>query len=121
MSSPPPAGPGRPSQVSLPADLRVAAPGPDAGPAVIALVCRCEATYRTFAPASWDPPAQDPAHWDKTLRDPGRSSRGAFDPDDRLIGFIAWEQFKARNSENSAPAVAHVPALFVDPARWRQG
>ncbi len=107
--------------MGLPADLRVRDLGPDDAVAVIALVSRAQATYRDFAPASWDPPEEDNDHWARTLRDPARSSRGAFEARGRLVAFIAWERFRARDSESSTPAVAHVPALFVDPSRWRQG
>ena len=99
----------------LPADLIVRDLTPTDGHAVTALIARCEATYRDFAPAGWDPPQADHSHlyakhW----------SRGAFDGEDRLIATVAWEQFCDPDGA-AEPGIAHVSAVFVDPARWRQG
>jgi GNAT superfamily N-acetyltransferase len=107
--------------VALPTDLTVRDLDPDDAPAVIALVTRGHATYRDFAPPGWDPPTEDEAHWETTLRDPRRSSCGAFDGGGRLVAFIAWEQFRPRDGQETTPGVAEVTAVFVDPSRWRQG
>ena len=80
---------------------------------------RCHATYRAWAPAGWEPPEADPKSYER-LADAERWSRGAFDAEDRLVATAAWEQFKASDG-SAAPGVAHVSAVFVDPARWRQG
>ena len=55
------------------------------------------------------------------LADPERWSRGAFDAEDRLVATFSWEQFKEPDSAEAPPGVAHASAVFVDPARWRQG
>lgn len=83
---------------------------------------RCHATYREWAPAGWEPPAPeeaDPKSAER-LADPERWSCGAFDAEGRLVATLSWEQFKDPES-GEAPGVAHVSAVFVDPARWRQG
>ena len=84
---------------------------------------RCHATYREWAPTGWEPPEPEEADpkSDERLVDPKRWSRGAFDPEDRLVGTSSWEQFKDPESGETRPGVAHVSAVFVDPARWRQG
>lgn len=90
--------------------------------AVVGLMSTCHATYREWAPAGWEPPdpEQDQRESYERLADSERWSRGAFDARDRLVATISWEQFK--NSESgAAAAVAHVSAVFVDPARWREG
>lgn len=82
----------------------------------------CHATYREWAPAGWEPPdpEQDQRESYERLADSERWSRRALDARDRLVATISWEQFK--NSESgAAAAVAHVSAVFVDPARWREG
>ena len=84
---------------------------------------RCYATYREWAPAGWDPPESeevDPKA-DERLANPERWSRGAFDAEGRLVATCSWEQFKDPETGEAPPGVAHVSAVFVDPARWRQG
>ena len=84
---------------------------------------RCHATYREWAPAGWEPPEPEQADPKaaERLADPERWSRGAFDAEGRLVATFSWEQFKDRASGEAPPDVAHVSAVFVDPARWRQG
>jgi GNAT superfamily N-acetyltransferase len=109
--------------VPLPADLTVRDLGPDDLPDVVALVARCDATYRESAPAGWKPPdpEQRKPKWRERLQDPHRWSRGAFDAEGRLVATAVWEHFNDPDSEADQPGVAHVSAVFVDPARWRQG
>ncbi len=57
---------------------------PNDGHAVTALIARCEATYRDFAPAGWEPPRDDHSRVYAKLW-----SRGAFDGEDRLIATVA--------------------------------
>ena len=91
--------------------------------ALVELMSRCYATYREWAPAGWQPPEPeeaDPKSYER-LADPERWSRGAFDAKDRLVATSSWEQFKDPKSGEGVAGVAHVSAVFVDPARWRQG
>jgi len=106
----------KPGQVPLPADIQVRALTPTDGHAVTVLIACCDFTYRDFAPPGWEPPEDNHAHhlYEKLW------SRGALDADDRLIGLVAWEQFREPGG-GALPGVAHVSAVFVDPARWRQG
>jgi GNAT superfamily N-acetyltransferase len=109
--------------VPLPADLTVRELGPDDLPEVVALVARCDATYRESAPAGWQPPdpEQRKPESRERLGDPQRWSRGAFDAEGRLVATAAWEQFNDRDTGENPSGVAHVSAVFVDPSRWRQG
>ncbi len=107
----------------LPADLSVRDVAPGDLHALVELMSRCHATYREWAPVGWEPPEPeeaDPKSHER-LADPERWSRGAFDAEDRLVATSNWEQFKDPESREGAPGVAHVSAVFVDPARWRQG
>lgn len=101
--------------MGLPADLNVRDLIPTDGRAVTALIARCEATYRDFAPAGWEPPQDHHADLHEKLW-----SRGGFDGQKRLIAIVVWEQF-CDLERGPLPGVAHVSAVFVDPARWRQG
>lgn len=108
----------------LPRDLALRALGPGDLPTVVALIARCDATYREWAPAGWEPPDAERRKPEsrERLADPQRWSRGAFDADARLVATAAWEQFKDREGEEERPpGIAHVSAMFVDPSRWRQG
>ena len=109
--------------MELPADLTVRALHPDDLPAVVALIARCDATYRESAPAGWEPPDSEVRKPEsrERLQDSQRWSRGAFDAEGRLVATAAWEQFKAPEGEENPQGVAHVSAVFVDPSRWRQG
>ena len=85
------------------------------GRAVTELIARCEASYRDFAPAGWKPPQRDYSGLYAKLW-----ARGAFDGEDRLVATVAWDQFCGPD-QAAVPGVAHVSAVFVHPARWRQG
>ena len=84
---------------------------------------RCDATYRQWAPTGWEPPDGEPetVTLEERLRDPERWSCGAFDAEDRLVGTVIWEAFRDPECGQATLDVAHVNAVFVDPARWRQG
>ncbi|MDQ4049018.1 MAG: GNAT family N-acetyltransferase [Actinomycetota bacterium] len=108
--------------MTLPPDLDMRELVPGDVDALVELMSRCHATYREWAPAGWEPPdaVQEQPKILERLADPDRWARGAFDAEDRLVATIIWEQFKDSET-GAAPAVAHVSAVFVDPARWRQG
>ena len=87
-----------------------------------ALINRCYATYGEWAPAGWEPPDGEPEReLEGRLRDPECWSGGAFDAEDRLVATVISQQFKDPEGGEATPGVAHVSAVFVDPARWRQG
>lgn len=107
----------------LPADLRVRGLGPGDTRALVRLINRCDAAYRGWAPADWRPPNSEPEdlRLDERLRDPECWSCGAFDADDRLVAAVIWEPFKGPERGESTLGVAYVSAVFVDPARGREG
>jgi len=107
----------------LPADLSARGLGPRDAPALAGLMARCDDTYREWAPAGWEPPPGQPelAGLAERLRDPQRWACGAFDAGGRMVGAVMWEGFEQPPGAESPLKVAHVGAVFVDPARWRQG
>lgn len=90
--------------------------------AVIELIGRCDRTYLEWAPAGWRPPDlgwyRD--RWEQRMRHPRHWTRGAFDGEGRLRGVVAWLPDRDVGGR-PRPRVAHVSAVFVDPARWREG
>jgi GNAT superfamily N-acetyltransferase len=111
--------------VTLPADV-VARPLSLAdGPGLAALVAACDRTYLDWAPAGWTAPEVGP-DWAVRFAEPGRWSCCACDADGVIVGFASFRP--ARRSETPGRSdgpvlegVAHVGAVFVHPARWREG
>jgi GNAT superfamily N-acetyltransferase len=92
--------------------LRAAATA-DVG-AMLAIVEACDASYRDWAPAGWQPPPAGSARWVTEFAAPDRWTAVAVDGE-RVCGFVSWDP--ARDSAGTA----HVGALFVHPDAWRQG
>lgn len=82
------------------------------GPAVLALIADCDATYSDWLPG-WRPP-EVPNAWPSDLLDDDHWTRGVW-IEDALAGFIAlhssWEK----------PRYAHVRIVMVHPSFWRRG
>ncbi len=107
----------------LPPDLHIRALTPGDVHALGELTSRCLATYRAWAPAGWEPrraATEDERIARDRLADATRWARGAFDADDQLVATVGWLPFGYAGS-GPVPGVAHVSAVFVDPACWRQG
>jgi GNAT superfamily N-acetyltransferase len=111
--------------VTLPGDLRVRPPRAADGPAIGALMRACDETYVSWAPNGWEPP---PAVDARTMRVQSRAqwARLALDGEGRAVGLVTFRP--ARNGDEPGgpagqlvPGVAHLGALYVHPARWRQG
>jgi GNAT superfamily N-acetyltransferase len=113
----------------LPADLvvRPAAPGDE--PALAALIAACDATYRAWAPAGWEPPppGRELDRWR------GRITQGAWwtrvaseGAGGRVVGLVCFTQAVAERADGVRTmepiiARAHVSAVFTHPDRWREG
>jgi GNAT superfamily N-acetyltransferase len=91
--------------------------------ALVDLVLRCDRTYADWAGPELRIPARDEelAHWHRRFADPLQRIRVA-EVDGSIAGTCAWTQ--ARTGHGLGPPIhgrAHVSAMFVDPAHWRQG
>jgi GNAT superfamily N-acetyltransferase len=95
----------------------------DAG-AVAELIGACDQTYLQWAPDDWSPPPkhEERVKWEERLAEPGRWTEGAFDGQGLLVGMVAARQ-ATDDGEGAKPiaGLGHIGALFVHPARWRQG
>lgn len=107
---------------NLPDDLEILPLSVDDLEEMHEVIRRCDRTYREWAPANWKPPnyEADIARWRANWSRPHRWARGAFDGDRALVGFTSWSQ-EVDAAERPIPLIAHIGALFVDPARWREG
>jgi GNAT superfamily N-acetyltransferase len=90
---------------------------------LVDLVLRCDQTYREWAGSDLRLPARDEelAHWHRRFADPLQRIRVA-EVEGVIAGTCAWTQ--ARSGHGVGPPItgrAHVSAVFVDPAHWRQG
>ncbi len=108
----------------LPSDLSIRALGPEDAGAVAELIGACDQTYLQWAPDDWSPPPEheERAKWERRLGESGRWSEGAFDGQGGLVGMVVARQ-ATEDVERATPVagLGHVGALFVHPARWRQG
>jgi GNAT superfamily N-acetyltransferase len=111
--------------VTLPGDLRARPARASDGAAIGELMQACDETYVSWAPRGWTPPpAADP----RTMRVQSLAqwARVAVDGSGRAVGLVTFRA--ARNGDEPGgpagqlvPGVAHVGALYVHPARWREG
>src|SRR4029079_2234467 len=90
---------------------------------LVALVLRCDETYRDWAGPELRLPAraEELSHWHRRFADPVQRLRVA-EVDRAIASGRAWAQ--ARQAHGVGPAIAgraHVSAMFVDPGHWRQG
>jgi GNAT superfamily N-acetyltransferase len=111
--------------VTLPPDLVERELEPQEGAALNALVAACDESYRSWAPAGWQPPELH-SDWAARFSEPGRWSRVAVEPDGRLVAFVSFRQAHddpdpGAPAGPALPGVAHVGAVFTHPARWREG
>jgi GNAT superfamily N-acetyltransferase len=111
--------------VTLPGDLRARPARASDGAAIGELMRACDETYVAWAPRGWTPPpVADP----RTMRVQSLAqwARVAVDGEGHAIGLVTFRA--ARSSDEPGgpagqlvPGVAHVGALYVHPARWREG
>jgi GNAT superfamily N-acetyltransferase len=89
--------------------------------AVLALTREGFETYRSFAPAGWEPPPETARDLADRLAAPGAWGVVAVQAG-ALAGFGAFEPARenARDGE-LVPGLAHVWAVFVAPAHWGSG
>jgi len=91
--------------------------------ALVDLVLRRDRTYADWAGPELRIPSRDEelAHWHRRFADPLQRIRVA-EVDGSIAGTCAWTQ--ARTGHGLGPPIhgrAHVSAMFVEPAHWRQG
>ena len=108
--------------IALPADLTLRDLTVEDAPAGARLVNRCDETYGAWAAPEWHRESYENelGRWQRAFDRPGNRARGAFDESGELVGAIGWRD-AADESLGLIPGVAHVYAMFTDPARWRQG
>jgi GNAT superfamily N-acetyltransferase len=109
------------TEPGLPADLSLRPLEIDDAEAVAALILACDRTYLDWAPAEWEPPAEDEelGRCRRWLQEPGSWSLGIFDAQNELIGLAMARQ--ATFEGDPIDGMGHLRALFVRPDRWRQG
>jgi GNAT superfamily N-acetyltransferase len=91
---------------------------------IVALVLRCDETWRPWAPLGWNPPpaARERFSWRERLEGGNHWIRGAIDDDGTLLGIATWRLARERGREGpEIPGVGHLGMLFVDPTAWGRG
>ena len=114
--------------MTLPSDLEVRAAAPGDERSIAAMIGACDETYRSWAPADWEPPppGRELERWRGRLTDGSSWTRIALEPDGRVAGItcfgqaMTWIQEDDRAGE-PIPGRAHVSAVFTHPDRWREG
>jgi GNAT superfamily N-acetyltransferase len=118
--------------MTLPADLKSrAATAGDIG-AIAALIAACDESYRSWAPAGWEPPppGSELDRWRGRITDGTWWTRVAVERSGRIVGLVCFTQAviqHAARSPDGTPALepipgrAHVSAVFTHPDRWREG
>ena len=104
--------------------MQIARLPPDRLDEIVALVLRCDETWRPWAPLGWNPPpaARERASWRERLEGDRHWVRGALDDDGRLIGIAAWRLARERGRGGpEIPEVGQLGMLFVDPSAWGRG
>jgi GNAT superfamily N-acetyltransferase len=86
------------------------------------LIGACDRTYLEWAPDGWSPPPQEAgvAKWEARLAEADRWARGAFESSGRLAAMVAARQARTQDGQ-PIEARGRLGALFVDPARWKEG
>ena len=120
-AAPLPAGTTPTAAGPLPPGLEARPPVPADADALRGLVAACDRSYLDWAPAGWTPPAD----WSARLGEPGRWSLGVFAGED-LVAYASFRPARHEPAPGAAtgpplPGLAHVAALYVHPAQWRQG
>jgi GNAT superfamily N-acetyltransferase len=91
---------------------------------IVALVLRCDETWRPWAPRGWNPPpaARERRSWRERLEGGGHWVRGTFDDDGALLGIAAWRLAReGGRMRREIPGIGHLGMLFVDPTAWGRG
>jgi GNAT superfamily N-acetyltransferase len=91
--------------------------------ALTALTRRCAASHRAWAGEDLPMPPEEGQElaWELSLARTDAWVRVAED-DDAIVGVLAFARAQvSRDDPTPVPGLAHVSALFVDPAHWRRG
>jgi GNAT superfamily N-acetyltransferase len=95
-------------------------------PALTRLVRRCDESQKAWAGDDLPMPAEDgeSLEWDLRFARSGAWITVAEEPDGGagIVGVVAFAQGTvSREDRTPVPGLAHVSAVFVDPAHWRRG
>jgi GNAT superfamily N-acetyltransferase len=96
-------------------------------PALTRLVRRCDESQRAWAGDHVPLPSEEgeELEWEVRFARSGAWIKVAVDPDEAggpILGVVAFARATvARNDRTPVPGLAHVSAVFVDPAHWRRG
>src|SRR3954447_19022063 len=95
---------------------------PDDAPALLAVVQAGFETYRTFAPAGWEPP-DEAVHTERMreeIADPASFTRVADGDDGGIAGFTHWIPSRRPSPDGTTPDL-HFRHLFVLEPYWGSG
>jgi len=111
--------------VSLPADVHTRPLAAGDAVALYELVAACDRSYLEWAPAGWTVPEVSP-DWATRFAEPQRWSLCALDAAEAMVGFVSVKAAHAATTPGFddgplLPGVAQIAAVFVHPARWREG
>jgi GNAT superfamily N-acetyltransferase len=93
-------------------------------PVLVALTRRCDESHRAWVGPDLVLPARDAAalEWDIRFARSGAWITLAQDDDDAILGVVAYAAAQiSRRDRTVLPGLAHISAVFVDPACWRRG
>ncbi|HWH92618.1 MAG TPA: GNAT family N-acetyltransferase [Baekduia sp.] len=93
-------------------------------PALTALTRRCDESHRAWAGEDLPIPAKEgeELEWDLRFARRGAWIHVAESDDGEVAGVVAFAQATVtREDHTPLPGLAHVSAMFVDPAFWRRG
>jgi GNAT superfamily N-acetyltransferase len=91
---------------------------------IVALVLRCDETWRPWAPLGWNPPpaARERASWKERLEGGQHWVRGVIGEEEELLAVATWRPARERGREGPRiPGIGHLGMLFVDPGAWGRG
>jgi GNAT superfamily N-acetyltransferase len=130
---------------ALPHDLVVRVPAQLDVEGIAALVAACDETYRSWAPAGWEPPpaGRELDRWRGRITDGSWWTRVAAERRGRIVGLVCFTQAVVQRTVPAPPGKlpvralrapsedvvglepiprrAHVSAVFTHPERWREG
>ena len=114
--------------MTLPVDVALRVPVVGDEDSIAALIAACDASYRDWTPAGWEPPppGRELERWRGRILDGSWWTRVAVEPDARVVGLVCFGQALEQRGQGARlvdpiPGRAHVAAVFTHPDRWREG
>jgi GNAT superfamily N-acetyltransferase len=93
-------------------------------PTIVGLVRRCDESVRQWLgrEVPIPPEAGEELEWELRFARSGAWVQVVEDEDGAIVGVVAFANGQvSREDRTPVPGLAHVSAVFVDPARWRRG